>query len=423
MVRTATRAVILLAVVGAPAAADEARQVTFYKDVLPILQENCQQCHRHGGDNIAGMVAPMSLISYEEVRPWAKAIARNVSSGKMPPWFASEHSDGVFANERKLTDAEKAIILQWVNLGAPRGRESDAPPPLHFEDTDGWLTGKPDVIVKMPEPYFVADEVEDIYVNFVTEPLGEDVLPEDLWLKAIEWRGGSDVVHHIVGSYSVGESDVGAAERSGLGSIAPGEEGTLFPPGFGKLLKKGAKIHFNMHYHKEPGPGTGKWDQSMVGFQFWDPKQDPPVRYPVERNGISNHSFEIPPGHPNWEVGAGRVFTQDTLILSLHPHMHLRGKDARYLAYYPDGTTELLLHVPSWDFNWQLDYVFKDPKKVPAGTRVEFVVHYDNSTENIYNPDPTIPMGWGGPTTSEMMIGYITYTNAKPIDGDQAGTD
>lgn len=390
-------------------------RVTFTKDVLPIIQANCVTCHRHGGDNISGMVAPMSLTTYEEVRPWAKALAKVVSTRQMPPWFASEEYHGVFANQRTLTQKEIDTIVAWAETGAPRGNPSDAPAPIEFPDNGGWFTGKPDLVVRMPEPYFVADDVEDLYVNFVTEPLSEEQLPKDRWLRTIEWRGDSDVVHHIVGSASVKDEN-GETLSYELGSIAPGEEGTIYPEGYGKLLPKGSRIHFNMHYHKESGPSTGKFDQSMVGFRFWDEEKDPKIRHAVQRSGISNHSFEIPPNHPYWPVGAAMVFDTDTSILALHPHMHLRGKDARYVAHYPDGTTEELLWVPSFDFNWQLDYTYATPKKIPAGTRIEFTAHYDNSADNVHNPAPEIPMVWGGPTTMEMMIGYISYTNSEPSD-------
>ena len=347
-------------------AADQSTPVTFTKDVLPILQEHCQTCHRPGGDNVAGMVAPMSLMTYAETRPWAKAIARNVQSGKMPPWFASEEQNGVFHNERTLPKEHIETLVAWVNTGTKRGRPNDAPAPIEFHGSDGWLAGTPDLVVTLPEPYFVPDDADDLYVTFVTEPLTAEELPYDRWLKAIEWRGDSEVVHHMVGSATVPGPD-GVDQRFELGSIAPGEEATEFPEGYGKLLRKGSKIHFNMHYHKEAGPGTGKWDQSTVGFQFWDEADDPPVVHPVHRNGITNRFFEIPPGHPAWEVGASRTFDADTTILSLHPHMHLRGKDARYVAFYPDGTQETLLDVPYFDFNWQLDYSFNEPKLVPAG--------------------------------------------------------
>jgi hypothetical protein len=395
--------------------AQAAERLTFTKDVLPILQASCVTCHRHGGDNISGMVAPMSLMTYEEVRPWAKAIVKAVTSKQMPPWFASEAYHGVFANQRTLTQAEIDVISAWVESGAARGNPSDAPAPVEFPENDGWFAGKPDLVVRMPEPYFVEDDVEDLYVNFVSEPLSETDLPNDRWLRSIEWRGDSDVVHHIVGSASV-KNEEGETLSYELGSIAPGEEASIYPEGYGKLLPKGSRIRFSMHYHKETGPGTGKYDQSMVGFRFWDEETDPKIKHAVQRSGISNHSFEIPPQHSSWPVGAAMTFEEDSTILALHPHMHLRGQDARYIAYYPDGTTEELLWVPEFDFNWQLDYTYSEPKKVPAGTRVEFTVHYNNSPENVSNPDPTIPMVWGGPTTMEMMIGYISFTNSEPSD-------
>jgi len=394
------------------ALAQENQRPTFTKDVLPILQESCVTCHRPGGDNIAGMVAPMSLMTYKEVRPWAKAIAKAVKSKRMPPWFATEATSGVFHNERTLTQEQIDTVVRWTETGVARGRAEDAPEPIVFEENGGWLTGKPHAIVQMKEPYFVEDDVEDLYENFESEPLTKDQLISDSWLRSIEWRGGSEVVHHIVG-YATLKGEDGVTERFSLGSIAPGEEGTDYPEGYGKILKAGSTIHFNMHYHKEPGPATGVWDQSKVSFRFWDEEKDPPVIHPVSRNGISNRYFEIPPGHNSWEVGASKTFDVDTTILALHPHMHLRGKDAKYVAYYPDGTQETLLEVPNFDFNWQLDYTYDELKEVPAGTRVEFTVHYDNSPENEYNPDHTIPMEWGGPTTSEMMIGYITYTNSE----------
>lgn len=387
---------------------------TFTKDILPIFQESCVACHRESGNNISGMVAPMSFMTYREVRPWAKAIARNVKARTMPPWFASDEFHGIFKNQRTISQEEIDIIVRWVETGAPRGNASDAPPPLKFKENGGWYAGMPDLIVTMPEPYFVPDDLDDQYVSFVTEPLTDAQLPRDRWLRSIEYRGDSDIVHHIVGATSLAPKDGEETQRFELGSIAPGEEATDYPVGYGKLLQKDSRIHFNMHYHKEAGPGTGQWDQSMVGFRFWDEEKDPPVLHPVSRNGISHHYFEIPPGHGDWEVGASKTFSVDTTILSLHPHMHLRGKDAYYEAIYPDGTRESLLDIPRFDFNWQLDYAFTEPKKVPAGTRVEFRATFDNSTDNPYNPDPSIPMGWGGPTTMEMMIGYIAYADTDP---------
>lgn len=399
----------------AEAADDDApsADVTFTRDVLPILQQNCQTCHRPGGDNYTGMVAPMSLMTYEETRPWAKSIAKEVGERTMPPWHASGEFKGVFSNERSLTDAQIQTIQKWVATGARHGRPEDAPAPVVFPDFNGWRIGEPDLIVTFEEPYHVADEVEDLYVT-ISARITEEQLPEDRWVKAIEWKGGSSVVHHIVGS----AVPPGAATRAqggyGLGSIAPGEEPMMFPDGYAKVLLKGSKLIFSMHYHKEPGPGTAVDDISMVAFKFY-PK-DAKIKHFVDHGAIGNSGFEIPPNHPNWKVGAARTFEEDTTLLALHPHMHLRGKNAKYVAFYPDGTQETLLEVPKWDFNWQTDYSFKVPKKLPAGTRVEYTAHFDNSSDNPANPDPSIPVRFGGPTTDEMMLGYVTSADSEARD-------
>ncbi len=395
-----------------------ADDVTFTRDVLPIVQENCVICHRPGGQNIAGMVAPFSLTSYDEARPWAKAIERAVAAKQMPPWYASEHTNGVFRNERGLTDAEIETIAAWVNGGAKRGNPSDAPAPVEFEDTGGWVIGKPDLVVKIPEPFVVKDDVEDVYQNFFAD-IPEDVLSEDRWLRALEWRPDADCVHHIVGFELYKDADEKQG-RQGLGSVAPGEEPPIFPAGYGKRLHKGARIVFQMHYHKEPGPGTQQIDQSSVGFRFWDDHKDPPVRHNMIWDGIVNFRFQLEPGQADVELSADRTFTTDTTILSLHPHMHLRGKSAEYVAYYPDGTQELLLSVPRWNFDWQLDYTYSEPKRIPAGTRIEYTAVFDNSANNPANPDPGQTVRWGEATTDEMMIGFIHYTNT---DEQVASTD
>ena len=390
-----------------------AADVTFTRDVLPIVQENCVICHRPGGQNIAGMVAPFSLMSYEETRPWAKSIEQVVASKAMPPWYASEHSAGVFRNERGLTDEEIATIVAWVQGGAKRGNPADAPEPIQFEDTGGWVIGKPDLEIKIPQPFVVKDEVTDLYQTFSAE-IPADQLPADRWLRALEWRPDADCVHHIVG-FELYKDENGAQGRQGLGSVAPGEDPPVFPEGYGKRLHKGARIVFQMHYHKEPGPGTAQIDQSSVGFRFWDDEKDPPVRHNMIWDGIVNFQFQLNPGQADVELRADRTFEKDTTILSLHPHMHLRGKSAEYVAYYPDGSQELLLSVPKWNFDWQLDYTFREPKRVPAGTRLEYTAVFDNSANNPANPDPSKTVRWGEATDDEMMIGFLHWTDSEPI--------
>lgn len=402
------------------ASAADISRVTFTKDILPILQRSCIQCHREGGNNIAGMIAPMSLRTYKEVRPWSKAIMKAVTSGTMPPWDATAEFNGLFSNERTITAEEVAMFERWVKSGAPQGNPTDAPAPLELKSNNGWNIGEPDLVIKMGEPYWVADEVRDIQPRFTVQ-ITEEQLPENRWLRAIEWKADSAVVHHIVGG-STAPGDVefpDGSNRQSLGSIAPGEDPTIYPEGYGKLLHKGSTIRFGMHYHKEPGPGTGVWDQSMIGFRFWDPENDAPVEHQVHWNGISARGYEIPPGAKNWQVGAARTFPDATTLLSFHPHMHLRGHDMKYIAFYPDGTQETLLDVPAYDYDWQTNYIYEQPKLLPAGTRVEVFGHYDNSADNERNPDPSIPVRGGALTTDEMFIGFISYTNTEALSAEE----
>lgn len=401
-------AVIMLAV-AMTAQAEDSREITFTKDILPILQENCQVCHRPNGANYSGMVAPMAFMTYEEVRPWAKAIARKVVAREMPPWHAASIHAGQFANERTLTDEEIATISRWVDTGAKRGRPEDAPAPIEWPDGgSGWSIGEPDLIVRMPEPYFIADEVEDLYINF-EKVITKEELPRDQYIKAVEFKAGSPAVHHVI--------------APPLGGMAPGNDPNITPEGFGRVIRAGDRVEFQMHYHKEAGPGTGVWDQTEIGVTFHPPDADIKWSFGGGPANIGNTWFEIPPGHPNWAVGASHVYERDTLILGFMPHMHVRGKDMTYTAYYPDGTSEVLLSVPKYDFNWQTSYRYKEPKWIPAGTRLEVVAHFDNSTNNPSNPNPNKAIRFGGPTTDEMMLGWLTTSCLDPAEPLNQGTD
>lgn len=404
------------------AAADSTGRVTFNKDVLPIFQENCQICHRPGGDSTAGMVAPMSLMNYKEVRPWSKAIARAVAAKDMPPWDATPATNGVFSNERTLTQEQIDTILTWVKTGAPEGNPADKPEAKNWVNNDGWIIGKPDFEVYLEEPYYVDDDVVDIQPRFTIE-ITEEMLPEPRWMKAIECRPGSDIVHHIFSSADAPAWGDHPAEQFALASAAGGEDPQMYPDGFGNLLRAGTIVHISMHYNKEPGPGTGKWDRSGIGIKFYP--DDVEVEHKVSWNalgvnGVGNINFEIPPRHPNWEVGFSGIFDQDTLLLSVHPHMHYRGKDFRYTAYYPNGTTEELIYVDRYDYSWQTIYFYREPKFIPKGTRIDAVAHYDNS-ETVKERIPKLnidrAVGFAAPSEDEMMIPYVSYTH---LDGEEA---
>ena len=405
----------LLAAQPAAAADDTASagRVTFTKDVLPILQENCQTCHRPLGLNSSGMIAPMSFMNYKEVRPWAKAMARMVETREMPPWHASAEHNGVFENERTLTGAEIDTLVRWSKTGATMGRPEDAPEPLVFGKT-GWSFGEPDLILEI-EPYLVADDVQDQYANLtVTIPL-----EHERYIQALEFKPGSEAVHHII-AYASGAGAQGQgrgrAGRGMVGGMAPGNDPDSYPEGYGVPLPPKGTFVFAMHYHKEPGPGTAVMDHTKVGLKLYD--KDADVSY-VHIEAIGAQGWEIPPNHPYWEVGSSRTLDRDIILMSFMPHMHLRGRAAKYVAFYPDGTQETLLWVPEYDFNWQTTYNYKEFKRIPAGTRLENTMWFANDTARGERAgvNPERPIRFGGPTTDEMDLGWLSY-----IYADEAGT-
>lgn len=381
---------------------DRGVRPAFYKDVLPILQENCQVCHREGGANFGGMYAPMAFTDYANVRPWAKSIAQNVSNRTMPPWDAAPQHAGEFINERTITQAEIDILVTWAQTGASRGNASDGPSLKAWPVNDGWSIGEPDLVVSMPEPFLVEDDVEDLYANFSTI-ITKEMLSEPRWIKASETRPGSGTVHHIV-AYP-------------LGGLVPGGDPQTYPDGVGVLLMPGTKVYWSNHYHKEAGPGTSVWDQSQIAVKFY-PKGEKP-KHVLRTAGLANWEFVIPAGDPHHEVFAEYTFKEDALLLSYLPHMHLRGSAAKFEAYYPDGTSRVLLNVPQYDFNWQTTYWYKEPKFVPKGTKIISTSVFDNSPGNPSNPDPTVDVRYGEPTTSEMVkspINYILAVEEEDVD-------
>ncbi len=385
---------------------------TFHEHVEPILQQSCQGCHRPEGVAYGGMKAPMALTTYEETRPWARSIARQVEAREMPPWFASEASHGQFTNERVLSQDEVDTLVRWASTGARRGDPALAPEPIEWPT--GWMIGEPDLVLDLAEPFWVDDDVKDLNISLKAEFITAEMLPEARWIQAIEFRPGSDVVHHIVGSRVATETETPGA--SGLiGGIAPGTEPFYLPEGAGRLLTPGTQLYFSMHYNKEPGEGTGVWDKSQMAFKF-HPK-DAKIDRIAQWEGIGNSDFEIPPGHENWVVGASKVFEYPSTIYGYLPHSHLRGLYSKYTAYYPNGVEEVLLEVPAYDWNWQTNYIYKEPKHLPAGTRIDVLMHYTNTeernAETVLELDTTRAVRFGGPTTDEMMIGFIDYSEDR----------
>jgi hypothetical protein len=373
----------------APAVAS-AQTPTFAKDVAPIFYAKCVECHR------PTMFAPMSLVKFDEARPWAKSIRNRVSTRTMPPWGA-DPQHGVFKNDPRLTDKEISTILAWVDGGAPKGDDLDLP--KLPEMTEGWTIGKPDAIFEMEAPFQIP-ATGTIEYQYLRIPTG---LTEDKWLAAIEIKPQARAhVHHVIAyTQPAGQkvSEAGVLGPGNIGGVTPNKPGMVFDPGVGRLLSANTDIILQMHYTTN---GEAVTDKTVVGVKFL--KEAPSM---VQRGGsVIQPGFVIPAGAAAHEVRGSRVLQADTIITSFTPHMHVRGKDMTYIATYPDGRTETLLSVPKWDFNWQITYQLKEAKRMPKGTKIEVIAHYDNSTQNKFNPDATKDVRWGDQTWEEMMIGF-----------------
>ena len=402
--------VLALMIAVLPVGASEA--VTFHRDVEPVLQANCQQCHR------PGEAAPMSFLTYEETRPWARAIHEAVALNRMPPWFADPQF-GEWSNAHVLTAEEKRVLIEWAETGAERGDASDAPSPLEF--VDGWNIGEPDFVLEMPEPFRVSAEGTIDY-QYLVMPTSFD---EDKWVVAAEVRPGNRaVVHHVLafirpkGSHWLEGAEPGKIFVPGatskeqrkrerdeyrdiLAGFAPGTEAVSYEgTDHAKLLPAGADVVLQLHY---TASGKPELDRSRVGLRFLDA---PPAKR-VLTMAATNNKFVIPPGADAHPVKSEWVLGQDTELTAVMPHMHLRGDDFRFELRYPDGRTETLLSVPQYDFDWQYFYYLKQPLLLPAGTAIECLAHFDNSPNNPDNPDPSAEVRWGDQSWEEMMIGFF----------------
>ena len=393
-------AICFLLAIGAAASGPSYAKVTFTKDVAPILYNRCVECHR------AGEVAPMSLITYNEARPWAKAIKQKVVDRSMPPWLAAPENQH-FKNDRRLSQKEIDTIAAWVDAGAPKGGDEDLPTPPRFEQ--GWAIGKPDAVISLDQEVPVPADGVIPYKYFTVQTN----FNEDKWVQAAEIRAGNrKVVHHIIvfvqepGS----KTELSGEGRGGRGAklcgFAPGEQPKVFPPGTGRLIKKGSKLTFQMHYTPN---GEATTDRSYIGLIF----SKSPIQKIALTGTATNARFVIPPGEGNYEVRSSWTAPDDVRIIDLMPHMHVRGKDFTYTAVYPDGRSQVVLQVPRYDFNWQLLYQLKEPLLLPKGSRLDCVAHFDNSAKNKYNPDPSKEVRWGDQTWEEMMIGWFDYVLDK----------
>ena len=430
---------------------------TFTKDVAPIFYKNCTVCHRPGA------LAPMSLLTYADARPWTRSIATNVTRGTMPPWHA-DPAHGEFLNDRHLSQSDKDTIVNWVSAGAPEGSAADLPPQPVYPD--GWAIGKPDAIFAIAEDYPVpaSGTVDYKYFEVPTN------FTEDKWIQAFEVKPGEpSVVHHVIvyarppqrpRPAAAANAAPGGAPANGapqqrrqppfsfapnmeepdevkaaaaheavandrpapeggtgmfVGGYTPGQSFRVFQPGSSMRLPAGSTIVFQMHY---TATGKAAHDRSKIGFVF---ANEPPKQEAII-GALVNQNFTLPAGAASTKVDAEMTINQDMILWSLLPHTHVRGRRWEIEAKYPDGRSEVILSVPNYDFNWQTDYIFKQPLKLPKGTVLHSSAWYDNSVANKSNPDPKADVHWGDQTWEEMQFTAFTFTlepQQRPASGAQ----
>ena len=418
---------------------------TFAKDILPIFQRACQSCHR------PGQMAPFSLLTYDDARPWVRSIKNNVETRYMPPWHL-DRTVGEYDPDPSLSDAEVATIAKWVDNGAPRGDMKDAPAPIEWPGNSTWQFGeRPDLIIKSPK-IDVAAQAADMY----PEPEVQSGITEDRYIKWIQVLPGDTRITHHVLVFALGGASTGATNdavpdlpslaalfgidlpsdpaqlavfrtqvadfgRGGaptmLTEYARGNDGDIFQDGDAKFLAKDATIRFQIHYHPN-GETAVIGDQATVGIKFWPAGYKP--KHVIQSRNIQNMAaLAIAPGDANARSDAYFTLTQPSRIVSFQPHMHYRGKRMTLEAIPPNGQPQLLTDVNRFVWTWQITYPYKNPPTFPKGTVLHVTAYHDNSAANKENPDPTAFVGWGDRTVDEMNIGWIDYYT---ISDEEYGT-
>jgi hypothetical protein len=385
---------------------------TFNKDIAPILYRNCAGCHH------TGEVAPFPLLSYQDAAKRAKLLVAVTASHYMPPW-KPEPGYGHFQNERRLTDEQIALIAKWAANGAPEGDPADKPDPPVF--TEGWRAGTPDKIFTLPSKYTLPADGADQFRCFVI-PMNLD---HDVYVKTFEFRPDNRrVVHHVIlftdptgaGRKLAGGKDSyscfggpGFVPPAILGGWAPGIDPEVRAAGISVPVRAGSDLVLQIHYHLS---GKVETDQSSLGLKFGEP---PSV--PLGLVLVNSRAIDIPPGDSHYVVKSSVTLPEDVTVLGITPHAHYLCKDMKVNARLPDGTVEPLIWIKDWDFNWQGQYRYTDPVKLPKGTRVEFEYTYDNSTANPRNPaDPPVRVHWGEQTTDEMALVFLGVALAPGAD-------
>jgi len=387
-------------------------EVTFTKDVAPILQRSCQNCHRPGS------IAPMSLLTYEAARPWAPMIKQRVAAREMPPWFI-EKNVGIqaFKDDVSLSDAEIATITAWVDGGAPEGNPSDLPPPRMFEDDDQWRIGTPDLIVQVPQDWTIPAEGPDAWIESIA-PTG---LTEDRYIRAMQTRPGLGtlpVIHHIT-------TNMGApGEWQGLSEYALGKNADIFPDGTGILLEAGSSIKFQVHYSSSSYGQEVVDTHAQLGFVFY-PEGVVPTSV-MERRGMGSpvhgniNGIDVPANDPNVRIDGYTRLDEPTQITSFQPHMHALGRRKCMEAILPSGGVETL-SCTRYDVNWNIVYVYAEDVTplLPAGTLLHVIGWHDNSANNPLNPDPRNWVGWGARTVDDMSFAHVGTVTLRQEDFDR----
>src|SRR5713101_5289971 len=409
-------ALVIVAAASSPLRAGQSApdqpQVTFAKDVAPILQNNCQVCHRQGS------MAPMSLLTYADARPWAASIRRKVAAREMPPWFIDKNV-GVqhFSNDRSLTDREIDVIVKWVDTGAPQGNPADMSPPRQWANTETWQIGTPDVIVTLPKDVIVRAKGPDQWPDIFADP----ALTEDRYIKGVQIipTKGFPVIHHIRtsivepanetrnsgqldgtdGALEVGEQGVF------LNEYAIGKKGDVFPEGSGRLIKAGTKVNFQLHLHSI---GTETPLNVALGLKFY-PKGYVP-KHVISSTTVSVAEIDLRPNTADVRSDGYLTLAKPARLLSFQPHMHNRGKAECLEAIYPNGKVEML-SCAKFYFNWHINYVYGDDSAplLPQGTVLHSISWHDNTAANKFNPDPDAQITWGQRTVDEMGSAWISW--------------
>ncbi len=364
--------------------------ITYTKHIAAVFNKHCVECHR------PGQIAPFTLTSYDDVTGWGETICEVIKDQRMPPWHANPQY-GKFSNDIRMSDFDKQLVYDWVKNDMPQGDQNELPPPPKFEE--GWRIPQPDLVVRMPKSFTVPAKGVVPYQYFVVDP----GFKEDVWVKGADARPGNPaVVHHMILFWVAPGTDkprgLDALNHS-ICSFAPGMPATMGPDQLARRIPAGSKLVFQMHYTPN---GSEQVDQSEAGIVFADPKK---VQKEIKLGAAVGRKFQIPPGAADHPVEAKHRFQEDVLLLSLTPHMHVRGKSFRYTAIYPDQRKEILLDVPKYDFNWQNIYLLQPPKVLPQGTELVCEAHFDNSADNKANPDPSQTVSWGDQTWEEMLVG------------------